>query len=270
MQKTLPSSGLGLTVENLQLAWQDRVVLDGLSFTLPAGGSLAIIGESGCGKTTLLTTLAGFHPVASGQIKWFDDFGPVLLEEHRSSFVWQQLGLFPWKRVKDNLTLPLKLHPEICPAQEVERRVNTLIEQLGLQGLERRFPDELSGGQRQRLALGRSMISRPEVLFMDEPFSALDALLRERLQDRLGQLRQMHPCTVLLVTHDIREAVFLGSHILLLYPRSRGLAPRFMPNPAFTPGALFANREDPVFDETVRCVHKALMQDSPEHQGERL
>lgn len=251
--------GLALEVKSLTVGYDGQSVLGPLSFSLPQGGSLAVIGESGCGKSTLLTTLAGLHPAMGGDILWRDQAATVALSERRVSFVWQRLGLFPWKRVRDNLLLPLKLHPDICPVEERDARVAQLIDRLGLTGLENRFPAQLSGGQNQRLALGRSLISRPEVLFMDEPFSALDALLRERLQDHLATLRHSHSGTVVFVTHDIREAVFLGSHILMLFPKGRGEAPKFFPNPAFSWAEGSANRDTALFDETVRKVHHALM-----------
>lgn len=251
--------GLALEVDSLTVGYEGQSVLGPLSFNLPQGGSLAVIGESGCGKSTLLTTLAGLHPALGGTVLWRDREEMVSLEEHRTSFVWQRLGLFPWKRVKENLLLPLKLHPEICPVEERESRIAQMVSHLGLTGLESRFPAQLSGGQSQRLALGRSLISHPEVLFMDEPFSALDALLRERLQDHLAQLRRTHSGTIVFVTHDIREAVFLGSHILMLFPKSYGKAPQFFANPAFSFAHGAADRDTALFDETVRQVHHDLM-----------
>ncbi len=259
MTATTKHVGLSLEVKNLSVGYGGEAVLAPLSFYLPQGGSLAVIGESGCGKSTLLTTLAGLHPALSGSISWRVNDREVALNETRVSFVWQRLGLFPWKRVRDNMLLPLKLHPEICPPHERAGRVAELLERLGLRGLEERFPSQLSGGQSQRLALGRSLISRPDVLFMDEPFSALDALLRERLQNHLQQLRQTHRGTVIFVTHDIREAVFLGSHILMLFPKGRAQAPRFYENPAFSLDAGSQARDCTLFDETVRRVHRVLM-----------
>lgn len=261
MKVTMPSdkSGLALDVKSLLVGYRDVGVLSPLSFSLPGGGSLAVIGESGCGKSTFLTTLAGLHPALSGSLVWSDSAGEVSLAHRRTSFVWQRLGLFPWKRVRENLLLPFKLHPEICPESERESRVSEMIERLGLAGLERRFPSQLSGGQSQRLALGRSLISRPEVLFMDEPFSALDALLRERLQDHLHRMRFSQPGTMIFVTHDIREAVFLGSHILILFPKSHQRSPRFFENPAYCADPDARARDSVRFDETVRAVHHELM-----------
>ena len=127
--------GLALEVDSLTVGYEGQSVLGPLSFNLPQGGSLAVIGESGCGKSTLLTTLAGLHPALGGTVLWRDREETVSLEEHRTSFVWQRLGLFPWKRVKENLLLPLKLHPEICPVEERESRIAQMVSHLGLTGL---------------------------------------------------------------------------------------------------------------------------------------
>lgn len=260
-------SGADLAVEGLTLRYPGapEPVFRDLSFTVPAGESLAIVGESGCGKSTLLAALAGFAAPESGTIDWGPEGRP------HSSFVWQNLALFPWKRTHENLELALELSG--VPKSERRTRVAAMLAELGLAGLEKRFPSELSGGQRQRLAIGRALIGNPSVLFMDEPFSALDALNRERLQDFLLGLMRRHPVRLVFVTHDIGEAVFLASRILVLgaHP-GRKLA--LVENPAFTldrpaqeeaGGAIGAAgkgtaalRERPVFFETARRVHALL------------
>ena len=128
-----------------------------------------------------------------------------------------------------------------------------MLEELELTGFEKRFPESLSGGQRQRLALGRALISSPDVLFMDEPFSALDALLRERLQDRVIELRRRHGCTMLLVTHDIAEAVVLASYILVL---GRKGVLEFFENPAYSLES--PDRESEEYFRALKHVHAVL------------
>ena len=222
-----------LNVKDLAIGHNGKTLLKHLTFSVPAGSSLAIVGESGCGKSTLLTTLAGLLPALGGELSWRDAQGSVL-KHPNSSFVWQQLGLLPWKTVQKNLTLPLLLSQHKIPAADCADRAAAMIEELGLSGLENRWPATLSGGQRQRLALGRALIAQPAVLFMDEPFSALDALRRERLQDFLAGMRRRRPTTMIFVTHDIGEAAFLASDILLLFrsgpphsmPAIRTFAPR--------------------------------------------
>lgn len=246
----------GLACSGLTLGYDGSPVIKGLSLTLPPGASLAIVGESGCGKSTLLTALAGLRPPMSGEIRWISQQGGVrTIPNVRTSFVWQHLGLFPWKRVRENLALPLELSAGLCA--DADERVGAMLSELKLSGLEFRFPSELSGGQRQRLALGRALIVQPQVLFMDEPFSALDALLRARMQDFLTALRRRHPCSVILVTHDISEAVALGSHVLMLSPCGR-LSPECFENPAYSQALGCGDRSSPAFYETVRRIHAWL------------
>lgn len=243
---------LTLQVRELSTGYESsRPILTNFNLMLPAGGSLAIVGPSGCGKSTLLSTVAGFARPLGGRVSWEDAGRAVPLSEVRTSFVWQGLALFPWKRVWENLTLPLTLAK--APRSVVEEKGRAMLEELELTGLEKRFPAALSGGQRQRLALGRALISSPDVLFMDEPFSALDALLRERLQDRVIQLRRRHACTMLFVTHDIAEAVVLSTHILIL--GHRGVLECFE-NPAASLD--HADRESADFYDVLRHVHAVL------------
>ncbi len=247
----------GLEVRGLTVAYGAQTVLEDLSFSLSPGASLAIVGESGCGKTTLLTTLAGLLTPRSGSIRWRTADEKDIPRLH-SSFVWQGLGLFPWKTVRENLALPFELKNAVVPRDEAPARVDAMLSELGLKGLEDRWPAQLSGGQRQRLALGRALIADPEVLFMDEPFSALDALRRERLQDFLAELRVRRPVTMIFVTHDITEAVFLASHVLLLAANPPRLIELYE-NPAWVPELQSARREDPAFVEAARHVHAELL-----------
>lgn len=252
----------GLACNGLTLGYDGRPVIEGLDLSLPPGASLAIVGESGCGKSTLLTALAGLRPSISGTVRWTSPQGGVRsIQDMRTSFVWQHLGLFPWKRVRENLALPLELSAGRCA--DSAGRVSAMLSELRLSGLESRFPSELSGGQRQRLALGRALIVQPQVLFMDEPFSALDALLRARMQDILTALRRRHPCSVILVTHDIGEAVALGSHVLMLAPHGRR-APECFENPAYSQELGCGDRASPAFYDTVRRIHAGALALGPD------
>lgn len=167
------------------------------------------------------------------------------------------MGLFPWKTVEDNLTLPFELKNAHIGRQEGKIKAQDMIAELGLAGLERRWPDELSGGQRQRLALGRALIADPEVLFMDEPFSALDALRRERLQDFLADMRKNRNVTMVFVTHDIAEAVFLSTHVLLLAANPSRVLELYV-NPAWREEQKCADRESDTFFQAVRHIHATL------------
>ena len=166
-----------LSAEDLTRDYGSGPVLEPLSFTLAAGERLAVIGESGCGKSTLLGLLSGMEKPSRGRVRirfMEGTSGDSVERRPRSAFVWQNLGLFPWKRVLANLTLPLELAGGGKAGREA--RAFAMLDELGLNGLEKRWPASLSGGQRQRLALGRALIAEPDVLFLDEPFSALDAL----------------------------------------------------------------------------------------------
>ncbi|MGN0909475.1 MAG: ABC transporter ATP-binding protein [Succinivibrio sp.] len=221
----MSKKGPALVVSGLSAGWGGRAVISDVSLEVAGGGSLAIIGQSGCGKTTLLSALAGIEKPISGSITWQGG-------DPQKGMVWQSLCLMPWKRALDNLMLPLLLAK--VPRAEARGRALEMLGCLGLSQSARSFPHELSGGQRQRLALGRALISRPGALFMDEPFSALDAMLRERMQDEVKRLAAMIGCTLVFVTHDIAEAAYLGQEVLVL-----GSAPsrafRILKNPSFKP-----------------------------------
>ena len=171
----------------------------------------ALIGPSGCGKTTLLYLLAGLKT---------PDAGEVLCQGQKAkapmngvSFIQQSYGLFKWKTVAQNLALPLKLKK--TSRADIEKKIKAELARLGLEGLENKYPSELSGGQCQRVAIGRALIDEPKVLLMDEPFSALDALTREGLQQEVLQLSKESGVTMVLVTHSIEEAVYMCDHLLV-------------------------------------------------------
>lgn len=240
-----------LKAEGLAVGRYGEALLSGVNFSLKPGSSLAVIGESGCGKTTLLQTLAGVLPVIAGTVTCESD---QTRQKPVNAIVWQSLALFPWLTVAGNLALPLKLKK----AGNIAQRVDRMLAELELSGLQRRFPSELSGGQRQRLALGRALIAEPDVLFMDEPFSALDAVLREYLQHFLKRLRAHHPCTMIFVTHDIGEAVYLGENIMLLAARPSRVA-ALASNPIFTPEADVDVRSTDAFYAVQRRLHNAVV-----------
>lgn len=250
-----PRAGYRLSAEHLAVGRDAPALLENLNFAVPAGSSLAVIGESGCGKSTLLQTLAGLLPAVSGGVRCIytgkDSAGAYA---PKTAMVWQSLALFPWMRVKENLALPLKL----AGIDRMEDRVSEMLAELELTGLEARFPHELSGGQRQRLALGRALIAEPDILFLDEPFSALDAVLREHLQVFLKRLWRRHGCTMVFVTHDIAEAVYLGENILLLAARPSRVA-ACAANSAFCADADVDVRTADAFYRVQRRLHQAFV-----------
>jgi ABC-type nitrate/sulfonate/bicarbonate transport system ATPase subunit len=188
-------------------------VLDDLSFSLGDGEFVAVVGPSGCGKSTLLSVLAGFERADAGEVRV--DGEPVRKPRREAIFIFQQPSLFPWLDLADNVTFGLDGEPG-----EVRRqRVAHYIALMGLEGFEHAFPRQLSGGMQQRAELARALIVKPAILYLDEPFGALDALTRVRMRTELSRILAEERHTVLLVTHDVEEALQLADRVLVLTPR---------------------------------------------------
>ena len=205
---------------------RDHPVLDKIAFGLDRGDTLAIIGPSGCGKTTLILMIAGLLPPTSGQIALKG--APVVSPRRETGLVLQDYGLFPWKNVKQNIELGARVRHTRVPPDTLR----TLEEELGIQGMDHLYPQQLSGGQRQRVALARSLLLQPELLLLDEPFAALDAMTRERLQQVLLQLHQTRELAYIVVTHNIEEAVTLGRRVMVLGGRPASVI-NILDNPTF-------------------------------------
>lgn len=184
-------------------------VLADISFAIEPHDSCAIIGPSGCGKTSLLFLLAGILQPDTGRIS--------ISGTPRCGTILQNYGLFPWKTVAQNIGLGLTL--KRVDKARISRVVGQLLEEMELEGFDNHFPGQLSGGMQQRVALARALAIEPEILFMDEPLSSLDALTRERLQHLILDIIHRRKITSVLVTHSIEEAVFLGRKIILLSRR---------------------------------------------------
>jgi NitT/TauT family transport system ATP-binding protein len=202
-----------ISVDRLSKMFEGRFqVIDDLSFSLDKGRSMAIIGPSGCGKTTLLYILAGLTKQTGGtvQINGNKIEGP----SPYASFILQDFGLLPWKTVVDNVRLGMKLKG--IPMREQVKKADTLLKELGLEQHRDHYPARLSGGERQRVAIARALATEPILLLMDEPFSSLDTLTRERMQEMLLDIRKKNGLTMVIVTHSIEEAAFLGDSILVL------------------------------------------------------
>ena len=186
--------------------------LHNFSLTIGKGEIVAIIGGSGCGKSTLLRLLAGLEAPSDGQIRLHNT---ILREpDPLVNIVFQEPRLFPWLSVADNIGFGLQK----LPHGERQERVLTTLEKVGLRDYDSHWVKELSGGQAQRVALARALVTRPEVLLLDEPFSALDAMTRADLQGHLIDLWADQGSTMLLVTHDIEEAAFLADRIVVMRP----------------------------------------------------
>ncbi|HET9516135.1 MAG TPA: ABC transporter ATP-binding protein [Actinoplanes sp.] len=179
------------------------------------GEFVAVLGRSGCGKSTLLRLIAGLLPTTSGEVHVGGE--PVSNPRRDIAMLFQRPALLPWRTVIDNVLLPAQIFGRVTG--EHRTRAHELLSMAGLAGFDKRLPHELSGGMQQRVALCRSLLTRPRVMLMDEPFSALDALTREELSGELQRIHMEHRATIVFVTHSIDEAVLLADRVVVLTPR---------------------------------------------------
>jgi sulfonate transport system ATP-binding protein len=185
---------------NVRRAFGDRVVLDGLELDIQPGEFVALLGRSGSGKSTFLRGLAGLDPEVEGS----------LLVPSRRAVVFQEPRLLPWRRVLDNVVLGLR-------GSDAKERGRAALDEVGLDGHHKAWPVTLSGGEAQRASLARALVRDPELLLLDEPFGALDALTRIKMHALLHELCARHRPAVLLVTHDVDEAILLADRVLVLH-----------------------------------------------------
>jgi len=186
-----------------------------VTLSVSAGSFMCLVGPSGCGKSTLLRVVAGLQSPTRGSVLL--DGHLVKKPSRRAGVMFQEANLMPWRTVRDNIALPLELAGQPKPTRYAA--VSNLLPMLGLQDFPLAYPGELSGGMAQRVALGRVLIQKPDVLLLDEPFGALDALTRERISEDLLRIWAQAQQTVLMVTHDINEAVLLADRVVVLGPR---------------------------------------------------
>ncbi|MBK0003059.1 taurine ABC transporter ATP-binding subunit [Erwinia sp. S38] len=237
-----------LSVSHLSARYQNQLALQDINLSIDSGELLVVLGPSGCGKTTLLNLIAGFIPAENGSITL--DGKPVNGPGADRGVVFQNEGLLPWRNVLDNVAFGLQL----AGVEKNERReiARQMLKKVGLAGAERRFIWQLSGGMRQRVGIARALAADPRLLLLDEPFGALDAFTREQMQELLLTLWRDSGKQILLITHDIEEAVFLASELVLLSPGPGRIVERL----ALDFGRRYANGEpcrsiksDPAFIE---------------------
>jgi NitT/TauT family transport system ATP-binding protein len=193
----------------------DLLALDCVDLSVSQGEFVAIVGPSGCGKTTVLRILAGLVVPMEGQVLL--DGESLTSPRRQISFLFQKVNLMPWRTALRNVMLPLDVAG--VSRTEAQRRARDLLARVGLRGFEAAYPKELSGGMAQRVAIARALVSDPAVLLLDEPFSSLDALSRERMNLDLLRIWRTQKVTAVMVTHDLEEAVFLADRVLVMSPR---------------------------------------------------
>ena len=189
--------------------------LKSLSLTLRPGDLLSVLGPSGCGKSSLINTIAGFQRAQTGEVRV--DGEPVSRPGPDRGVVFQQPTLFPWKLVRENVDFGLKFRN--VPRPQRSQMTDEILRKVGLSEFGRHYPAQLSGGMQQRVGLARVLVNKPRVMLMDEPFSSLDAQTRLMMQELLLQVWTEYGMTVLFVTHDIDEAIYLGSRLAVLTRR---------------------------------------------------
>ncbi len=235
-----------LIINNLSIHYKTRhtdyPVIEQLSFKLEKGEALAVLGPSGCGKSTLIHALSGSLPIEGGTLEFVTGSGrsPLRPKLHRIGLIPQNYGLLPWKTVQENCLLPSRLRREYREETYFER-FRQICESLNISSLLEKYPRQLSGGQLQRAAIARAFLLQPDLLLMDEPFSALDEITREEARALFLSLWKQQRPTTLLVTHSIEEALYLGTELLVMAPQGGSIQYRTR-NPYF--GELFSRTED--------------------------
>jgi len=205
----------GIALEGLSKRFGQVQALDDVSLNVAPGELVALLGPSGCGKTTLLRSVAGLERPDSGRILIADrDVTHVPTRERPIGMVFQSYALFPNMTVRENIAFPLEVRRQ--KATEILSRVNELLELVALMPLADRYPNQISGGQAQRAALARALAPRPDVLLLDEPLSALDAVVRTRLRDEIRRVQQMVKTTAIYVTHDQSEAMAIADRVAVM------------------------------------------------------
>ncbi len=218
-----------LSLHRVSVSLGKQLVLKDITFEMPVGEILTVVGPSGSGKSTLLNLLGGIIKDYKGEIRFRNEPIDTLVR----GYIPQNLGLLPWKKVSENIFLAKKINKHINIA---ENEAFDIINELGIRTLLERFPSELSGGQQQRVALARLFVSKPDILLMDEPFSALDTFTAETSRSLFLDLWKKRKITTIFTTHNLLEAVKLGKQIVLM-SKLPGTLLRIIVNPLFEKGA---------------------------------
>lgn len=232
-----------LEIDNLTVTYssEKKIVnaLGPINFEITPGDIYAVIGPSGCGKSTLLHVLSGIIKDYSGQVMLNKE--TLNPKKHNIGFIPQNFGLLPWKNVQKNCLLSLKIKGKVID-NSINEKIDYILNKLSIHSLKDRYPNELSGGQKQRVAIARAFIMNPDLLLMDEPFSALDALTREEAQELFIDIWNQYKTTTVFVTHSIEEAIYMGKKIVIM-SHCPGTIVDIIDNPLFNTENLRQNEE---------------------------
>lgn len=244
-----------LVVEHLHKSFGENgdklQVLRDISLTVKKGEFVCIVGGSGCGKSTLLRAIAGLDPHYEGTVQI--DGQDIHAPSKERGMIFQEHRLFPWLTVEDNIAYALNG----VPADEKKRRAQQYLELVGLKGFEKAYPKQLSGGMAQRTSIARALVNNPKLLLLDEPFGALDAFTKIQMQKELLNIKREAGSTMILVTHDIEEAVYLADRVIVFSPRPgtiRRIVPVELPYPR--------NRNQYEFVEIRKKIYNEFFEDA--------
>jgi len=243
-----------IRIRDLRKVFGQLIAIDGVSLDIAPGEFFMIVGPSGCGKTTLLRILAGLESVTSGaiEIEAPSSHRPV------NSMIFQGDSIFPWMTVWDNAAYGLKMRR--VPSSTVKEVVGHYLARTGLTRFAKYYPHQLSGGMRQRVSIARAFANDPEILLMDEPFSALDAQNKLLLQEELLHIWEEHKKTVVFITHSVDEAVFLGDRIMVMTAQP-GKVKTFVPVPLARPRNIMELQKMPQFGELIAHIWSSLREE---------
>jgi NitT/TauT family transport system ATP-binding protein len=243
-----------IRIRDLRKMFGQLMAIDGVSLDIAPGEFFMIVGPSGCGKTTLLRILAGLESVTSGaiEIETPSSHRPV------NSMIFQGDSIFPWMTVWDNAAYGLKMRR--APSAAVKEVVGHYLARTGLTRFAKYYPHQLSGGMRQRVSIARAFANDPEILLMDEPFSALDAQNKLLLQEELLHIWEEHKKTVVFITHSVDEAVFLGDRIMVMTAQP-GKVKTFVPVPLTRPRNIMELQKMPQYGELIAHIWSSLREE---------
>lgn len=243
---------VAIEIENVIKRYGDLTIIPGLTEHIKNGEFFTLLGPSGCGKTTLLRMIAGFNTIEGGEIRFNDKvINDIPAHKRNIGMVFQSYAIFPHLTVRENVEYGLKLRK--LAKSEMKEKVDKILDVVQITEYQDRLPERLSGGQQQRVALARAFLLAPDLLLMDEPFSALDAITREEMQDVFLTLWREAQTTTVLVTHYVEEALYLGRTIVLM--RAGGTIAETIDNPLFGREGL---RDDPAYFALARQLREKI------------